>query len=153
MVILHPIPAFRSGVVLMNAAGRFDAGSAMVSPVATPAQRSLWAGLQDTAGVFLKRRAIYLSFLVARDPRRIRSVLKQVCEQAARGALGSAAVAAAWFKRGRCRVPRSTLLALPTTCGMPIQRQPAVQGTSLLALSGKRIHKSSSSSRIGVCGR
>ncbi|KAL6781110.1 hypothetical protein ACKKBG_A09865 [Auxenochlorella protothecoides x Auxenochlorella symbiontica] len=71
-------PDLVSGVVLMNAAGRFDAGSASVTPVATPAQRSLWAGLQDTAGTFLKRRAIYLSFLVARDPRRIRSVLKQV---------------------------------------------------------------------------
>ncbi|PRW33916.1 chloroplastic isoform X2 [Chlorella sorokiniana] len=74
-------PDLVKGVVLLNAAGRFEeAGeeSSEEAAVATPEQQNLWSGLVEQVGTAVKRAAVFASFVFTKQPARIRQVLGQV---------------------------------------------------------------------------
>ncbi|PSC74999.1 Haloalkane dehalogenase [Micractinium conductrix] len=62
------------GVVLLNAAGRFDDGG----PEEEVQQKGGFAGLVEQVATFAKRAVVFASFVFAKQPARIRQVLNQV---------------------------------------------------------------------------
>lgn len=68
------------GVVLLNAAGRFD-DSALAAPEAESRdeeEESLWRVAVERVAGALKRGVVFASFVFAKQPLRIRQVLGQV---------------------------------------------------------------------------
>lgn len=69
-------PDLVRGVVLLNAAGRFEEGPQEDSP--TGAEPSVWSKLVDSVGTAVKRAVVFASFVFTKQPARIQQVLRQV---------------------------------------------------------------------------
>lgn len=77
-------PDLVRGVVLLNAAGRFDEdGAEEGAAVATEEQQSLWSRVAEQVTASVKRSVVFASFIFTKQPARIRQVLNQVYESPA----------------------------------------------------------------------
>lgn len=70
-------PELVRGVVLLNAAGRFEEGGAEAAAIEAPPP-SAWAQLVDRVSSAAKRAVVFASFVFTKQPARIRQVLGQV---------------------------------------------------------------------------
>lgn len=72
-------PDLVKGVVLLNAAGRFQTPAEAAAEAAEQAQqRSAWEQVVNTASTAVKRGVVLASFVFTKQPARIRQVLRQV---------------------------------------------------------------------------